>query len=60
MPGRLPTSISAWPGPVDGLALLRIKNETEGIATLRRIDVVDLSKEDDSFRLEVLSHARPL
>jgi len=50
----------AGPKPVDDVTLLRIKSEIEGIPTLRRIDIVDLSKADDTFRLEVLNYARPL
>lgn len=50
----------AGPNPVDDLTFLRIKNEIQGIPTLRRIDIVDLGKADDVFRREVLSYARPL
>ncbi|HEV2426567.1 MAG TPA: nucleotidyltransferase domain-containing protein [Terriglobia bacterium] len=50
----------AGPNPVDDLILSRIKREIESIPTLRRIDIVDLSKADDRFRREVLSYARPL
>jgi predicted nucleotidyltransferase len=48
------------PESVDDMMLLRIKDEIEAIPTLRRIDVVDLSKTDDSFRQEVLSYAQTL
>jgi uncharacterized protein len=46
--------------PVDDMMLSRIKEEISGIPTLRRIDVVDLSKTDDDFRQEVLSYAQVL
>ena len=48
------------PEPVDDMMLLRIKEEISGIPTLRRIDVVDLSRTDDNFRQEVLSYAQVL
>lgn len=46
--------------PVDDLLLIRLRDEIRGIPTLRRIDVVDLSQTDDTFRKEVLSYARAL
>lgn len=46
------------PRSVDDLLLMRIKKEIEGIPTLRRIDVVDLTKADERFREEVLSYAQ--
>lgn len=48
------------PEPVDEMKLFRIQEEIKGIPTLRRIDVVDLSRTDDEFRQEVLSYARNL
>lgn len=48
------------PESVDDMLLLRIKEEIGGIPTLRRIDVVDLSKTDDNLRQEVLSYAQVL
>lgn len=46
------------PEPVDDMTLLRIKEEINCIPTLRRIDVVDLSKTDETFRKDVLSYAQ--
>ena len=46
------------PKAVDGLLLLRLKEEIKGIPTLRRIDVVDLNEADEGFRKEVLSYAK--
>jgi predicted nucleotidyltransferase len=48
------------PESVDDMTLLRIKEEIRCIPTLRRIDVVDLSKTDDTFRQDVLSYAQVL
>ncbi len=48
------------PQPIDDLLLLRIREEINGIPTLRRIDVVDLNNTDERFRDDVLSYARPL
>ena len=48
------------PESVDDTTLLRIKEEIRCIPTLRRIDVVDLSKTDDTFRQDVLSYAQVL
>jgi predicted nucleotidyltransferase len=48
------------PRAVDDMILLRIKGEIRAIPTLRRIDVVDLNKTDESFREEVLSYAKSL
>jgi len=45
---------------IDEMLLLRIKEELKGIPTLRSIDIVDLGAADESFRKEVLSHAKPL
>ena len=48
------------PEPVDDMKLFRIQEEIKGIPTLRRIDVVDLNRTDDSFRQEALNYARVL
>ena len=48
------------PQPIDDMLLLRLREEINGIPTLRRIDVVDLNNADERFREEVLSYARPL
>ncbi len=48
------------PLPIDDLLLLRIREEINGLPTLRRIDVVDLNNTDERFRDDVLSFARPL
>ena len=48
------------PQAVDYMILLRIKGEVRAIPTLRRVDVVDLTETDESFREEVLSYARGL
>ncbi len=45
---------------VDGLLLLRLKEEIKAIPTLRRIDVVDLNEAEEAFRREVLSYAKEL
>lgn len=48
------------PEAIDGLLLLRLKEEIKAIPTLRRIDVVDLNEADEAFRNEVLSYAKVL
>ena len=48
------------PSPIDEMLLLRIKGEIRAIPTLRRIDIVDLNRSDESFREEVLSYAKVL
>lgn len=48
------------PKAIDGILLMRIKEEIRGIPTLRRIDVVDLKETDEEFRKEVLSYAKVL
>jgi len=45
---------------VGSLLLSRLRGDIASIPTLRRIDVVDLSQTDESFRNEVLRHARVL
>jgi predicted nucleotidyltransferase len=46
--------------PVRPAVLQRIRDELEGIRTLRPFDVVDFRAVDDNFRLEALAHAERL
>ncbi len=48
------------PNTIDSMLLLRLREEIEGIPTLRRIDVIDLHTADNEFREEVLSYAKVL
>ena len=45
---------------IDGLVLMRIREEVKGIPTLRKIDIVDLGAADAGFKREVLGHAKAL
>lgn len=45
---------------IDDFLMLRLKKEIEGIATLRKIDLVDLNKTDDEFKRKILTYARKL
>jgi hypothetical protein len=46
--------------PVPGRAMERIRQELDGLRTLRRFDVVDFCNVDESFRRSALKHAERL
>ncbi|MBI5244542.1 MAG: nucleotidyltransferase domain-containing protein [Elusimicrobia bacterium] len=45
---------------IDGLVLMRIREEVKGVPTLRKIDIVDLGASDAEFKREALGHAKAL
>ena len=48
------------PEPVPGAVMQQIREDLEGLRTLRQFDVVDLSRVDESFKAEALEHAERL
>lgn len=46
--------------PLDEDKVASLRRLLETIPTLRKIDLVDLGRIDDTFRTEILKHARPL
>ena len=45
---------------VNDLTMARIREELDGLPTLRKVEVVDLQAVDDHFREHVVQHAEPL